>query len=334
MNHLLIVDDEEGVRRSLRRALEREGYSIFLAESGDEAIDIVRSRPWEIATIISDFSMPGRNGLETLVEIGRLNPDITRIILTGYATMETAIESINEGIDGFLTKPFSNREIRAKVREYMVKKKLKQFVSDQVYDRMSQGLEWMNLRNCSATILFCDIRGFSKMSEELSKEKLSLVLNSDFFSPLDDIVCECGGMLDKHIGDSIMAVFGVFDDKEAAAHKAVACAQRMVERITCPMNGCETPSISVGIGIGTGEVMAGMFGSSRKREYTVLGSPVNVAARLESLALSGEILVCEKTREALADKTEVRKKATLSLKGMERGVDIFEVLRAGRNKKP
>ncbi len=334
MNHLLIVDDEEGVRRSLKRALEREGYSIFLAESGDEAIDIVRSRPREIATIISDFSMPGRNGIETLVEIGKLNPDITRIILTGYATMETAIESINQGIDGFLTKPFSNREIRAKVREYMVKKTLKQFVSDQVYHRMNNGLEWMDLRSCSATILFCDIRGFSRMSEELSKEELSRLLNSDFFSPLDDIVCECGGMLDKHIGDSIMAVFGVFDETEAAAHKAVTCAQRMIESIACPMHGCEKPSISVGIGIGTGEVMAGMFGSSRKREYTVLGSPVNVAARLESLALSGEILVCEKTRQALTDKTMVRKKATLSLRGMEGDVDIFEVFRASEDKKP
>ena len=77
--------------------------------------------------------MPGLDGLETLSIIGSINPEITRIILTGYATMEAAIMATNEGIDGFLTKPFDNIELRAKIREISVKKQLKQFVSEQVY---------------------------------------------------------------------------------------------------------------------------------------------------------------------------------------------------------
>ena len=132
MNGLMVVDDEEGVRRSLKKVLERDGYRIILAENGEEALYIVRSDGRDIETVISDYRMPGMDGLETLIEIGRLNAEITRIMLTGYATMASAIEAVNEGIDGFLTKPFENDELRAKVREYNIKKRLKQFVSEQV----------------------------------------------------------------------------------------------------------------------------------------------------------------------------------------------------------
>ena len=127
MNGLLIVDDEEGVRRALQKALGRENYSIFQATNGTDAIDVVKQQPGDIAIVISDYKMPGLDGLQTLAAIGSINPDITRIMLTGYATLEGAIAATNEGIDGFLTKPFDNVELRAKVREYFVRKRLKQF---------------------------------------------------------------------------------------------------------------------------------------------------------------------------------------------------------------
>ena len=122
MNGLLVVDDEEGVRRSLKRVLEKDGYRILLAENGREALDIIRNDNQEIETVICDYRMPGMDGLETLIEIGRMNTEITRIILTAYATMANAIEAVNAGIDGFLTKPFENEELRAKVRECSIKK--------------------------------------------------------------------------------------------------------------------------------------------------------------------------------------------------------------------
>jgi adenylate cyclase len=325
VNYLLVVDDEESVRRSLKRALEREGYGVLLAENGDRAIELIKSRPQGIETVISDFRMPGKDGLQTLTEVRKLNPEITRIMLTGYATMETAIESLNEGVDGFLMKPFSNSDLRAKIREYTLKKRLRQFVSDQVYERMQQGFEWMKFRRCPASVLFCDIRGFSRMSEEISKEELSFLLNSGFFSPLDDIVCEHGGMLDKHIGDSIMAVFGVLADEDKAARQAVNCARKMIEQMSRETVSGDTTSISVGIGIGSGEVMAGLFGSARKKEYTVFGSPVNVAARLEGMARSGEILICEQTGKMLGDDPLLHPLEAVQLKGMDREIMIFRV---------
>ncbi|MBW2640093.1 MAG: response regulator, partial [Deltaproteobacteria bacterium] len=112
MNKLLFIDDEEGIRRSVVRALKNEPYEIHTAENGEAGISFVKDNIFDIITVVSDYKMPGLTGLETLVVIGSLNPEITRIILTGYATMEAAIQATNQGIDGFLTKPFDNIELR------------------------------------------------------------------------------------------------------------------------------------------------------------------------------------------------------------------------------
>ena len=205
---LMIVDDEEGVRRSLRKVLEQDGYDIRLAENGQQAVQMVQQNREPIEIVISDFKMPGMDGLETLIEVGKINPEITRIMLTGYATMESAIESVNAGIDGFLTKPFENIELRAKVREYNVKKRLKQFVSEQVLMELQKDVRIMIPRKQVVTVLFTDIRGFSGLSERMTVDELSQMLNLHYFSPLDNIIFEYNGTLDKHIGDSIGDLWG------------------------------------------------------------------------------------------------------------------------------
>jgi hypothetical protein len=88
--------------------------------------------------VISDYRMPGMDGLTTLSRIAQINPAITRIILTGYATLEAAIEATNQGVDGFLTKPFDNLVLRRNIREIAVRKYLRQFVSEQVYQEIRE----------------------------------------------------------------------------------------------------------------------------------------------------------------------------------------------------
>ena len=231
MNGLMVVDDEEGVRRSLKRVLERDGYRIILAENGEEALNIVRSDSRDIETVISDYRMPGIDGLETLIEIGRLNAEITRIMLTGYATMASAIEAVNAGIDGFLTKPFANEELRAKVREYMIKKRLKQFVSEQVLTELQKNARTILPKRMHVTVLFSDIRGFSALSERLSPGELSDLLNRHYFSPLDNIIFAHNGTLDKHIGDSVMGIFGAPVGGDDDALRAVCAALAILEEI-------------------------------------------------------------------------------------------------------
>jgi len=325
---LVVVDDEEGVRRSLRKVLENDGYSVLLAENGEQAIRIVADDGLAIETVISDYKMPGIDGLETLTEIGRINPEITRIMLTGYATMESAIEAVNAGIDGFLTKPFENNELKAKVREYNLKKRLKQFVSEQIIRELQREGKNLLPRIQKVSVIFTDIRGFSQIAEQMNPEALSDMLNYRYFSPLDNIIFEFNGTLDKHIGDSIMGVFGApvaYGDDAARAVMAALKMRKEMKKINESV-GNSGMKISIGIGISTGEVMAGIFGSLRKKEYTVFGPPVNLASRLERLARPDQILICEETYRQVQGQVRVEKIDVPPIKGIERRLEVYSVM--------
>jgi len=330
MIKILIVDDEEGVRRSLKKVLQNDDYEILLAENGMEAIEIVQKLINEIETVISDFKMPGLNGLETLTEIGKINPEIIKVILTGYATLDRAIEGVNSDIDGFLTKPFNNNEIRLKIKEFHVKKRLKQFVPDQVIKELQKFSKNLDPRDQRITILFTDIRGFSKISESLTPQGLSELLNLNYFYPLDNIIFAFNGTLDKHIGDSIMGIFGAPITQNDDARRAVACAIEMRKKIAKINREMSKKNIKipVGFGISTGEARVGIFGSTIRKEYTALGRPVNLAARLERIALEDQIIICSETFTAVKDFFKVEKIDPVNLRGMGGERMIYNVIDA------
>lgn len=327
MNGLLIVDDEEGVRRAVQKAMGKENYVVFTAPSGSEAIRIVQDHPAEIAVCISDFKMPGLDGLQTLAAIGSINPEITRIMLTGYATLEGAIAATNEGIDGFLTKPFDNVELRAKVREYFVRKRLKQFVSPQVLQLLQADPSYLMPRKQLATLLFVDIRGFTALTEKHDPEPWAMFLSDNYFSPLGEIVFQNNGTLDKHIGDGIMAIFGApiaaADDALRAVRSAVEMRAKM-QAINAPHD--PDHRLPIAIGIHSGEVVVGLFGSARKREYTALGHTVNVAARLEQMAAANQILISSQTYELVQAQVHVARLEPIMVKGLADPMQVYNVL--------
>jgi class 3 adenylate cyclase len=328
MNGLLVVDDEEGVRRAVQKALGRENYEVFTAPNGNEAITIVKDHPAEIAICISDFKMPGLDGLQTLAAIGSINPDITRIMLTGYATLEGAIAATNEGIDGFLTKPFDNVELRAKVREYFVRKRLKQFVSPQVLQQLQLDPSYLTPRKQLATLLFVDIRGFTALTEKHDPQEWALFLSDNYFSPLGEIIFQNNGTLDKHIGDGIMAIYGAPIASAEDALRAVRSAVEMRAKMET-INTQTDPDhrLPIAIGVHSGEVVVGMFGSARKREYTALGHTVNVAARLEQMAAQGQILISLQTYELVKPHVEVARLEPVMMKGLADPMQVYNVLK-------
>ncbi len=326
MNGLLIVDDEEGVRRALNKALGKENYQIYLAGDGNEAISIVRDKPGDIAIVISDYKMPGLDGLQTLVAIGSINPEITRIMLTGYATLESAIAATNEGIDGFLTKPFDNMELRAKVREYFVRKRLKQFVSAQVLRELLADPAQLVPRKQIATILFADIRGFTVLTERHEPQAWAAFLSENYFSPMGEIIFQHNGTLDKHIGDSVMAIYGApimgSDDALRAVRSAIEMRSRMAQ-INAQHD--EAHRLPIGIGVHTGEVVVGMFGSARKKEYTALGHAVNLANRLQEIAAPGQILITQQTYELVRPAVEVEALPLVHVRGISESLQVYNV---------
>ncbi len=327
MTKILVVDDEAAVRFALKKVLEKDGYEVFLAENGPTAINFIKDCSQAADIVISDFKMPGMDGLETLTEIGKINPEITRIMLTGYATLDRAIDSVNIGIDGFLTKPFDNNELRAKVREFNMKRRLKQFVSEQVLSELQKAGDDLIPRRKSVSILFADIRGFSAMSEKMTPKELSSMLNYHFFKPLDKIVFEFNGTLDKHIGDSIMAIFGAPMAYDNTALRTVDCALKMREKMA-EINqtlGDMNMKISIGIGISTGEAMVGIFGSPIKKEYTAHGIPVILASRLERMAKEDDILICPATYEEIKSSVKAKALDHVTVKGLEKEMTIYSI---------
>lgn len=330
MTGLLFIDDEEGVRRSLKRALKKEPYTIYTAEGGETGVRLVEKYLTDIGIVISDYKMPGLDGLETLTQIAALNPEVTRILLTGYATMESAIRATNEGLDGFLTKPFDNIELRNKIQDITIRKRLRQFISDQIYDEIKSDPNVMAPRKQKVTVLFTDIRGFTQMARKVPPEEIAAFLNHHYFTPLGEIAYRHNGTVDKHIGDCIMVIYGSPVSHEDDIVRAIESAIEMQETsrvISDELRQKNGFDLSIGIGICTGEVVTGVFGSLRKREYTAFGMPVNLAARLEKLAKGGEVLVSETTYREVSDQfVAERLTPAFPVKGLDEPMPVYRIL--------
>lgn len=328
MNGLLFIDDEEGIRRSITRALKREPYKTYTAKNGRDGIEIFKDKISKISTVISDFKMPGLDGLETLSIIGSMNPETTRIILTGYATMEAAISATNNGIDGFLTKPFDNLELRAKIHEISVKKYLKQFIPEQIYQEIYNSPEALEPRYHEVSILFSDIRGFTHMSQGVSPKTIATFLNNYYFTPLGEVAYRHNGTMDKHIGDSMMVAFGTpvsHNDDAIMAVKSAIEMQEKAKEIDNKLRKKVGLRLKIGIGISTGKVFSGILGSLRKKEFTSIGMAVNIADRLQGLAKEDEILISESTFQKLSGEIEAEALPPVTVKGVSEPITAFRV---------
>jgi adenylate cyclase len=181
--------------------------------------------------------------------------------------------------------------------------------------------------NQKVTVMFADIRGFTAMSEKLDPGLVVEVLN-EFFTRVTDLIFDHGGMIDKYIGDAVMAVFGAPISKGNDAANAVESAiqiQRIMAEMNLDAEARHWPELAVGIGINTGVVTAGNIGSPRRLDYTVMGDSVNIASRLVAHARAGEIFISQSTAAELGEKFQVVSLPALRLKGRKERVSIYRV---------
>ena len=180
-------------------------------------------------------------------------------------------------------------------------------------------------------VLFADIRGFTALSETMAPDAIAELLG-DYFSEMVEVVFEHGGTLDKFIGDALMALWGApiahEDDPDRALQAAVAM-QGTVAQLNERWVAAGRPSIAVGMGLNAGEAFAGNVGSHRRLEYTVLGDPVNVAARLCANARGGDILVSGEFLARLREPPPAERLAELTLKGKVKAVEVFRLTQLG-----
>ena len=182
------------------------------------------------------------------------------------------------------------------------------------------------------TMLFSDIRNFTSMSEAMTPEQIITFLN-DYFSEMVDAVFEQHGILDKFIGDGMLAVFGSLDDTQAHERRAVLAGLRM-KALLAKINGERAMvgqlPIAIGIGIHTDDVIVGNIGSRKRLEYTVIGDGVNTCSRVEGLnkEFGTTILITDSTWEAVRDHFECRAMPEAPLKGKTKVPRVFEVVSA------
>ncbi len=181
------------------------------------------------------------------------------------------------------------------------------------------------------TVLFSDIRGFTSMSERMEPEAVVSFLN-DYLQRMVDIVFDEGGIVDKFIGDAVMAVFGAPFPKPDDAVRAVRAGHRMLEeldRFNADQALIGGVNIRIGIGIHTGPVIAGNIGSDKKMEYTVIGDTVNIASRIESLCkeYKTEFLITQACFDATRKRVMVRPIGPVSVKGKENTLMVYEAPR-------
>jgi len=181
--------------------------------------------------------------------------------------------------------------------------------------------------NQEVTVMFADIRGFTPMSENLEPGRVVEILN-EYFTRVTDVIFDNGGMLDKYMGDAVMAVFGAPISKGNDAENAVNSAlqiQRLLIELNRDAAARQWPELRVGIGINTGNAVAGNIGSPRRLDYTVIGDAVNTAQRLMSNARGGQILISESTAERLGKGFEMERLPELKVKGRSEAVPVFRV---------
>jgi adenylate cyclase len=319
---ILAIDDEDGIGRFLTRIRKEDGYFVSVASNGKETLSLIRDNTISYDIITCDLLMPGIDGITTIEEINKLHREVTKIIHTGHGTLEPSITAIEAGIDGFITKPFENRELKWKVRECYLKRKMKQFISDDIFNQLLREPDHLLPRLSYITILFSDIRGFTQLSSQTPPDELAKLLYNEYFHPMCDIIIDHRGMIDTYIGDSIMALFGAPVVDEPHAENAVNCAIEMVKRIAA-ING----RLVMGIGISTGWAITGLFGSVGKKEYTALGTPVNVAARLQKLAGPGDIIISDITKSKLNGSTPFRQLGTTTFAPLSEPTSYFKWIR-------
>ncbi|HDQ26819.1 MAG TPA: adenylate/guanylate cyclase domain-containing protein [bacterium] len=179
------------------------------------------------------------------------------------------------------------------------------------------------------TVLFSDIRGFTAMSEKYPPEEVVALLN-EYLSEMTDAVFVNKGMLDKFIGDAVMALFGTptyYKDHALRAVKAAFLMRKKLAKLNEKWAAEGRPGLKIGIGINSGEVIAGNMGSIKRMEYTVIGDTVNLASRVETLnkELGTELLISGKTYERVKDRVKVKKYTEIKVKGKEEYQTVYEV---------
>ena len=246
----------------------------------------------------------------------------------GEGNLEQHIESQRNDELGLLTDAFNDMATSLRDKEF-IKSTFECYVSKPLAEQILHKRDELRLGGevREVTILFSDIRRFTSLAEKLPPEQVVEMLN-DYFTHMINVVNRHEGMVDKLMGDSVMALFGAPISLGDDPLRAIRCAlemQREATRFNLAQEAKGLPVLPMGIGINTGPVVAGNIGSSTKMEYTVIGDEVNIAARMQGIAAPGEVLISGNTYHIISEAIYVTPLEPITFKGKNTVVAVYRV---------
>jgi len=314
--HVLVVCHKDEFRKKITYQLEQDGHHVRIAKDSVSAEDaLIRQYS---GLIIIDIAIDQIGGLALLDKLKAHSVHKHTPILVLSKTPNTALaaQAIEKGAFDFLSPPFSgalfNARIRAAVDESQQRESdqfeqrqaarkhnlihqlagryLNHAVVDKLLSRPGAAELGGELRE--VTLLMCDMRKFSTIAESLAPQQVVTLLNN-YLGTMTEVVHEHGGIVNEFEGDSLLAIFNAplpLHEHTVAALSCAVAMQQAVEQVNEMNHPLGLPDISIGIGVVRGEVVVGNMGSERRMKFGVVGSSVNLSARLQSVAAGGEIV--------------------------------------------
>ena len=335
---LLVVDDNKVNRLLLTRNLELQGHQVATAENGRVALDMLRAEPFDL--LLLDIEMPEMNGFQVLEQMSRdlQLREVPVIVTSSLEGLDNVVRCIELGAEDYLNKPVNPVLLKARIGASLEKKRLRdrqkelvrRFATPEVAQDLQQSGFALGGKRVDASVMFCDIRNFTPLVDAQSPEDTIELLNA-YYTLMFDAISRHGGIVNLIIGDGLMAIFGAPVPLPSHSDRAVRAALEMCEMLelfNIERTAAQKPAIRIGIGIASGEMVAGYTGTNERATYTCIGDTVILAARLEAhTKMAGHpVLIDAATREALRNDIRVEALGAVPIRGKTQSVETFAVV--------
>lgn len=344
MAKILVVDDEADlevlIKQKFRQKIRSNEYEFVFAQNGRIALEQLSLHP-DTDLVLSDINMPEMDGLTLLGKLQEHNALLKSVIVSAYGDMENIRVAMNRGAFDFITKPIDFKDleitIEKTINHVMALKRtmqalkenniLRMYVDETVLNFMgSKEAETSLFENetLEGAVAFIDICGFTSISEVEPADKVVNMLNAYFDIIVKEIINQ-EGIVDKFLGDAVMASF-----------KGDYHVDRALDASLAIRNAIKAADIGIGdskfkpevsIGVNCGEMIWGNIGSAalKRLDYTVIGDPVNVAARLQAAADKGQILITTETYEKVKESFQCTLVGEVNMKNKKQAIIVYQV---------
>ena len=339
VGHLLVVDDNKVNRILLARNLEQQGHKVETAENGKQGLQKLRTDSYDL--VLLDIEMPEMDGYQVL-EACLNDTDLRNIPIIMTSSMDeldSVVKCIELGAEDYLNKPVNPVLLRARINASLEKKRLRDeqrklfrtFATKEVAEELLKTGFSLGGNYIEGSAMFADIRSFTTIAESQPPAETIEMLNN-YFALMMEAINEHGGTVNQMVGDGLMAIFGAPAPHQDHRERAVSAALEMMDMLQV-FNQEQTVRdkipIQIGIGIASGQMIAGYTGTQHRAVYTCIGDTVNLASRIEDYTkqVGKPILINENTQQGLPETIKTEFLGSVTFKGKHEAVGVYSVNR-------